>query len=373
MKIFNKLTIIIIVWILFLVLLVVGADYTYRVIDTERNKVPIESEAKVAWEIKFDGEVVSTPILDGNILYVQTTRSVSAIDLSTRGIIWKANITGTFANAPFLLNDGILYINDKDFEISAINASSGDVLWHNELNAGLNRKTVDIVFHDNRIYIAKYLGRIYSLDGVTGETKWIAFGTDRSTLWLYGKENDIFVVGDEKIFTFEASDGSLLFENISGVYPNAVFFEWEDKYLFGERGNKDPDAIRIFNDEVNRIELVDYLPISGVNCAIAFGDELIVAGDGIVRYDSKNRSVVWDNKVGTNLTCPLIFKDRIYVRKNANDLYIYSLDSGELIGGMDIYSDIYFVHDFSIYPFMVGDLVVVQTDKNVLSAVRFSD
>lgn len=370
MKTFKKIILILISCELLLILFVVVKNHINWVIEAERYKLPIETKMETVWNIKFDSEIVSTPILDGNTLFVQTTQSVSAIDLITKSVIWKANITGSYSNAPFLLKNETLFVSDNDFEISAINATSGELLWHNELNAGSNRRTMDIIFQEGKIFIAKYLGRIYAMDGATGEIVWLSYGTDRSDLWLNSKENEIFVIGNKKIFTFDISDGSVLNETFYGVAPNTVFLERKEKYLFGEKGNDGPDAIRIFDDEVNEIELVGYLPITGANCAVAYGDEMIITGDGIVRYDPKNQAVIWDKEIGDNLTCPIIVGNRIYLRKNADDLYIFSLETGTLIGGMDIYTDIHTIHYFSVDPLMIGDLVVIQTQKDVLSAVR---
>jgi len=375
MKIFNKLTLIIIGWILFLIFLVIGLDYVFRIKNVERNKAPIESKTETVWEIKFDGEIISTPIVDENILFVQTTQSLSAVDLLTREVLWKVNVSGAYSNAPFLLKDGILIISDKEFEISAIDASSGDVLWHNELNSGSNQRTLDIILQNGQIYIAKYFGRIYSLDADTGQINWLAHSVDKSPLWLYGNnnENEIIVIGRNKIYEFSALNGLTFGEVTFEGTPNSVFLDWDQKYIFGDKGKDSFDPVRVFNDKENSVDLIGYLPITGANCAVANGKDLLIVGDGIVRYDPQNQSIKWVQKIGKNLTCPIIIDGRIYSRKSADDLYIFLLDTGELVGGMDLYSELYFVHYFSVDPFIVNDLVILQTQKDVLSAIRFID
>jgi outer membrane protein assembly factor BamB len=327
------------------------------------------------WEIKFDGEIISTPIVDENILFVQTTQSLSAVDLLTREVLWKVNVSGAYSNAPFLLKDGILIISDKEFEISAIDASSGDVLWHNELNSGSNQRTLDIILQNGQIYIAKYFGRIYSLDADTGQINWLAHSVDKSPLWLYGNnnENEIIVIGRNKIYEFSALNGLTFGEVTFEGTPNSVFLDWDQKYIFGDKGKDSFDPVRVFNDKENSVDLIGYLPITGANCAVANGKDLLIVGDGIVRYDPQNQSIKWVQKIGKNLTCPIIIDGRIYSRKSADDLYIFLLDTGELVGGMDLYSELYFVHYFSVDPFIVNDLVILQTQKDVLSAIRFID
>jgi outer membrane protein assembly factor BamB len=158
-------------------------------------------QLKLAWEVPSEaqstfGSFAASPVVSGGIVYMQDLESnVSAVDLQTGEVLWEAAM-----NDPDQGPNGVTVEEGKVFGATstkafALDAASGEVLWETTLTT-IPKEAVDMSpgVHDGLVYVstvptdvtAAYNGGIagvlWALDAKTGAKKW-HFDTAPKGLW----------------------------------------------------------------------------------------------------------------------------------------------------------------------------------------------
>jgi outer membrane protein assembly factor BamB len=145
----------------------------------------------VAWTVPITasgafGGYASTPVVDNGVMYSQDIDSnVQAIDLDSGKVLWthKYNSTSVGPNG-LSVDNGTVYGATGDSAF-ALKASSGDQIWLKKLTRNGN-EGIDMPpgVHDNTVYVSTVPGNakafyagsgqavLWALNGTTGETKW---------------------------------------------------------------------------------------------------------------------------------------------------------------------------------------------------------
>lgn len=136
------------------------------------------SSGKVIWSYSrrektlFTIRVGSTPVIDGNIIYVGFSDgyfvALSKIDGSLK---WEKqlNTDPRFrdVNGSPVISGSNIYVSSYDGALYCLDKSSGKTIWSFE-NGGYAPVTI----HDNRIYYTSTNGFIFALDKATGKEIW---------------------------------------------------------------------------------------------------------------------------------------------------------------------------------------------------------
>ncbi len=141
---------------------------------------------RVRWRFRFtpkagySGVFASTPVADGDTVYVQDLRSnVVALDRSSGAVRWKARFEARNDGPNGLaLRAGRVY-GATDAEAFALSASTGKELWHRHLTSR-SEQLIDVapvawngfVFLSTIGYTPFGRGAIYALDAETGAIRW---------------------------------------------------------------------------------------------------------------------------------------------------------------------------------------------------------
>jgi outer membrane protein assembly factor BamB len=145
----------------------------------------------VSWTVPITasgafGGYASTPVVENGVMYSQDIDSnVQAIDLDSGEVIWthKYNSTSVGPNGLSVVN-GTVYGATGDSAF-ALKASSGDQIWLKKLTRNGN-EGIDMPpgVHDKTVYVSTVPGNakafyagsgqavLWALNGTTGETKW---------------------------------------------------------------------------------------------------------------------------------------------------------------------------------------------------------
>jgi outer membrane protein assembly factor BamB len=145
----------------------------------------------VSWTVPITasgafGGYASTPVVENGVMYSQDIDSnVQAIDLDSGEVIWthKYNSTSVGPNSLSVVN-GTVYGATGDSAF-ALKASNGDQIWLKKLTRNGN-EGIDMPpgVHDNTIFVSTVPGNakafyagsgqavLWALDATTGETKW---------------------------------------------------------------------------------------------------------------------------------------------------------------------------------------------------------
>jgi hypothetical protein len=97
---------------------------------------------------------------------------------------------------------------------------------------------------------------------------------------------------------------------------------------------------------------------------------LIISGGGLGLFNLENQTIQWINTTNTNLTCPSVLSDRIYVRKRIRNLYVYDLKTGQIESrvGLDWFND--YSTETSVDPIIINNLLVIPKTKSSLAILQ---
>jgi outer membrane protein assembly factor BamB len=168
-------------------------------------------ELELAWEVPSEarstfGAFAASPVVSGNIVYMQDLESnVTAVDLESGKVLWE-----TPMNDPDQGPNGVTVDEGKVFGATsttafALDASSGKVLWETKLTT-IPKEAIDMSpgVHEGLVYVstvptdvtAAYNGGIagvlWAMDAETGAKKW-HFDTAPKGLW--SKQNKTINAG----------------------------------------------------------------------------------------------------------------------------------------------------------------------------------
>jgi len=167
-----------------------------------------QATGQKAWEYFVGGEVLGRPALSGNSLYVVTTsREVYSLSTDSGTQRWVQYVKGfekkftMRGNSAIIISGDRLYIGFADGQAVAMSASSGSILWSQNLSIGyatFKDVDADMLLDNGSIYIVGYFGVLARLDRGSGRIVWkkeISSGTnmavDASTLYLSTAEGAV--------------------------------------------------------------------------------------------------------------------------------------------------------------------------------------
>ena len=142
----------------------------------------LETGAPVAgWpaEVKVDGEVIATPALDGDTLFVANGAGhVVAVDLST-GIVSEPIVEAgdRIWSAPAVEN-GTLFVGSLDGDLRAV-AEDGTERWSEHIGAIAG----DIAVDGGTVYAGTLDSHLVALDAATGDERWSFEGSN----WFWAR------------------------------------------------------------------------------------------------------------------------------------------------------------------------------------------
>lgn len=123
------------------------------------------------WRARARKNVISTPYLDleEGILYVGSMDwNVYALDARSGWVVWRTRTSGPIISSPTLA-DGMVYIGSVDNHLYALEAHSGRVVWKYETEGQI---TSSPAFANGAVYFGGIDHHLYSLDAETGELRW---------------------------------------------------------------------------------------------------------------------------------------------------------------------------------------------------------
>jgi outer membrane protein assembly factor BamB len=145
---------------------VVGTDKVYLTVGNTLHAVN-KTNGQFVWEgTGFSS--VGTPVLDNGTLYMTGgwNQGTSAVNASTGAVIWKNQVD---THESLVLKNGKLYGNGINV-VHSFNASTGATLWSTEIE-DLAKSPVE---HNGNIYVTTDFGftSVYALNGSTGAELW---------------------------------------------------------------------------------------------------------------------------------------------------------------------------------------------------------
>ena len=202
------------------------------------------ANVKRIWHKALQGGIYSTPVTDGNSLYIGDDVGVMySLDLKKGTTNWTFDTGMRIVGSP-AVSDGVVVFGSANYTIYGLDANTGEQLWGVTTNqAVMGAATI----HEGIAYIGGGDGRIFAIDIHSGNVKW-SFDELKNyvlTRPLVYRNKLYFGTWDTHFYALNLADGSLAWKWNNGkgnpklspasVWPVAangkIFITAPDRYF----------------------------------------------------------------------------------------------------------------------------------------------
>ncbi len=189
------------------------------------NSISVKKNPSLRWKVKTGGQVISSPVIVENDLYVGSgDQKLYAINALTGDIKWEYKTEGSINSTPLVTKGKVLFLS-YDGYFYALNQSDGKLLWKFKTGGESIFKVKDYyngsfkpdfwdfylssaIEKNDLVYFGSSDSNVYALDVATGTEVWSykTEGSIHSSPALY--ENSL-VIGswDSAIYCLDATTG----------------------------------------------------------------------------------------------------------------------------------------------------------------------
>jgi outer membrane protein assembly factor BamB len=153
----------------------------------------LDIRGETKWRFRARRGVTSSPYLDPEegILFVGSMDwNVYALDARSGWVVWRSRCNGPIISSPALA-DGVIFIGSADKCLYALDARNGRELWKYETEGQVNSSPA---YANGAVYFGSVDQHLYSLDAENGELRW-RFKTGGPIASSPKVEGDIVYVG----------------------------------------------------------------------------------------------------------------------------------------------------------------------------------
>lgn len=327
----------------------------------------------LAWRFETEGEILSSPVIAGGVVYVGSTdNSVYAVDLETGAPRWRFE-TKDMVEAPPLVLDGRVYFGSSDFFFYALNASNGELAWKHETKDQIlgGANWFRDVAGRPRVLVGSYDANVYCFDAVEG-----------AVLWTYTTDNYVngspAIAGREALFggcdsalhlvDLETGEQGAKVELGQGCQIAGSVSLLGDRAYFGHYGN---EFLRVDLDS-GEVEWRYPGKRQGFCSSPAVDEQHVVFGGRDRHLHCARRAdgaPLWKFRTKRKVDAsPVICGDKVVFGSGDGRLYMLRLADGELLWSYDIGKPIY-----SSPAVVDGKIVIGAGDRRVYAFSAPSD
>ena len=297
------------------------------------------TDGSVDWKYKTNNAIYSTPAVEKDyVVFGSADSSIYCLNAESGDLVWQYKTKAAVLACPIIQND-IVFIGGSDRAFRAIELETGKLVWEfSGLNGFVETKPV---LYDDKILFGTWDEHFYCLDSETGKLNWKWKG-DRdgtfyspATCWPVVSNGIVFFAApDRKLTALDVETGKQFWR--SGKY------KVRETVGMSEDGNK--LFIRTMNDTILALPVSDKLeePLWITNCGFGYdiSSAQIVEKDGTIFYptkngmiyslDSKTGKILWQHKITNgfvNTINPLINKEIITTDFDGRVMLIKAFDN----------------------------------------------
>jgi outer membrane protein assembly factor BamB len=175
----------------------------------------MNSQTTLLWKVKTSAEIHSSPVIDGNILYVGSGDSCFyAMEKTTGEQIWKFKTNGKIHSTP-VVKDQQVFLVSGDGYVYALNKSKGTLTWKFKTNSESPYDLWDYYLsspavYENKVIVGSGDSTVYALNAQNGKTEW-TFPTKGKVHATPLILNDVVYIGsfDGHFYALNARNGHL--------------------------------------------------------------------------------------------------------------------------------------------------------------------
>lgn len=370
-----------------------GDELTYKELQPFNETVTPE----VVWDESAGGGIddffsrLNPVVSDNLVIAADRAGRVTAFDRESGDRVWQRDLQAEFAQSgegwlgraeSLRISGGLSEYNDKvvlgteNGDLIALNATDGQVLWHQKINAEiLSNPALDAT----HAVVAAGNGEIFAFSMDDGEQLW-SLPTDVPALTLRGTASPtlaaggaIFGTATGKLSVVVTSNGQQAWETRLAVPKGATELQRlvdvdstplvRGNTIYNVAYNGQLAAVEIRNGRViwqREYSSFQNLALQGSILYVTDVDDRVYA----INTDGGIENWVNDDLEGRELTAPVYFNGQIVVGDDFGYLHFIDAKTGEMAGRLDVGDPIY------VAPVVAEDKLYLQTRDGTLLAVR---
>ena len=351
---------------------------------------PGQALGGLAWRFMTDGDVISSPTVIGQTVYVGSGDGrLYALDRNTGTQRWAFDAGNAIPSSPAVGAGGV-YVGTRDGQFVAVDATTGRERWRFKTGPLMpwpwGHESGDVytsspAFVDGVVYVGAGDGRVYAVDAASGKERWHAATTGRVRSSPAVDESRVYVgSADGRVYAFDRATGALRWKfDTEGVKLESKNFGYDRRTVQSSPAVVDGtvfvgarDGWLYAIDAATGAERWRFdHKISWVNTSPAVVDGVVYAGssDGqfVHAVDGASGKELWRTTTGTTWSSPAVAGDVLYVGDGQGRLHALDRKSGKLLWSFRTGST---VHSS---PTPAGDLVFVGSTDGAVYALRVSN
>ncbi len=282
---------------------------------------------ELLWKYMTESYYGSSPAVVDGVVYICGIYDTLAMNAFTGQLLWDSPHGGGLS-CPAVA-DNVVYVGSSDRNISALDASTGALLWH--------YRTGGIVYsspavYNGIVYAGSWDHTLYALDAATGILLWdYPTGGEVSSSPAVANGVVYFGSSDCNAYALDAHTGEFLWKYTTGgeLYRSTPAVVNGVVYIQSEDGN-------LYALDAATGSCFWHYPVSGwgdSSPAIAHGVVYIGSDDGtLYALDAVTGDLVWDYATGESVrSSPSVANGVVYVGSNTGSTYALDAGTGDLL------------------------------------------
>jgi outer membrane protein assembly factor BamB len=287
---------------------------------------------KNVWWFKTEGELTAPPLLvEGNLFFSTRSGNLTALNASTGELLWTTQLD-SYSERPLTLSNGFLYIVTTSQVAYAIELKSGKRLWVHDAgfpDGVIVRRPPAPLIHDGRVIIGLSTGELLALKIEDGKRLW-----RYNPFYQESRFKD--VIGEMIVH-----NGRLIISRYDGLIA-MIDFDQERQVIWQSRQTSVSTStfrsgryyVGLTNGEILCFDATSgrinwrTTPASTPAFMLASETYLYVIGTNgrISALDSSSGQFQWGDNLGSRIgTAPIVNSDQMYIGTGFRNIYAYKI------------------------------------------------
>ncbi|OQK16112.1 outer membrane protein assembly factor BamB [Methyloprofundus sedimenti] len=295
-------------------------------------------DGELFWEVETDLPISSGPVIDGDLLFVGTSKAdVLALNTNTGEAVWKHQVSSVVLALPVMVGNNLIVRSADGFDV-ALNREDGTQVWvvEHSIPALTVRGDGAPVAVGNMVIIGYANGKLIALNSTDGAHIWeasVAVPHGRSEIDRLSDLNGTPVLRDDIIFVSSYQSG------VNAVMPIDGEVLWRNETISAYQG---------LSADYSYLYLCD-------------------ANSDVWQLDQRNGASYWKQTDlhQRRLSMPAVYGDYVVVGDFEGYLHWLSKTDGRLLGRIKITDE-----PIVAQPVVVEDTLYVYASDGTLAAVK---
>ena len=350
---------------------------------------PGKELAGLQWRFLTEGDVVSSPTVLGQTVYVGSGDGrLYALDRTAGTKKWSFDAGNPIPSSP-AIGGGAVYFGTRDGVFFAVDAATGKQRWKFTTGALMpwpwGHESGDVytsspAFANGTVFFGAGDGRVYAVDAATGKEKWHGQTAGRVRASPAVDASQVYAgSADGRVYAFDRATGALQWKfDTEGVKLESGNFGFDRRTVQSSPsvsngtvfvGARDGWIYAIDAASGKERWRFDH-KVSWINTSPAVVDGVVYAGSSDAQFvqalDAATGKELWRVTTGTTWSSPAVAGDMIFDGDGQGRVHAIDRKAGKLLWSFRTGSTVY------SSPTPSGDLVIVGSTDGGVYALRVS-